>query len=273
MSETTLLFESSQLSVLDSRCRHPRGGPGHERGDEPTHLALLSRGSFRYHLGRRSHLGDGCTALLHRAGTEYRVGHPGEEGDDATVVVLGPALFEELFAARTTPSPELPLAPGTQLLHARVRATLTSATEDLLSREERTLELLHAVVNPGTTTLRRAIGAAPRRAVSRARELLAVNLSTNLRLEALAAEARCSAFHLMRLFRAETGRSLRAYRRELRVSAALARLGDGERDLARLALELGFSHHSHLTDSFRQVLGVSPAKVRAELLGGAGARS
>ena len=113
MSEPVLLFESSQLSVLDSRCRHPRSGPGHERGDEPTHLALLSRGSFRYHLGRQSHLGDGCTALLHREGTEYRVGHPGEEGDDATVIVPGPALFDELLGSRTCASPELPLAPST----------------------------------------------------------------------------------------------------------------------------------------------------------------
>jgi AraC-like DNA-binding protein len=273
VSAPVVLFESAELSVLDSRCRRPRSGPGPERGGEPTHLALFWRGGFRYHLGRRSYLGDPCTALLHRAGAEYRIGHPGEDGDDATLVVLGPGLHEELFGPGEALSPELPLAPEAQLLHVRLRAALGLERAEPLACQERALELLHAVAGERARTLRRVRGPAQRRVVSRARELLGSHLERNLGLDAVATEAGCSAFHLMRLFRAETGRTLRAYRRELRVLAALPRLARGERDLAGLAVELGFSHHSHLTESFRRVLGISPRALREELLGGARARS
>ncbi len=259
------LLEARDLQVLDSRCRHPRSGPGPERGGEPHHLVLFRRGSFEYLLGRRGHLGDACTALLHRAGTEYRIAHPGEHGDDATVLVLGPALTDELFGPDANAPPELPLAPRTQLLHARLHAALTATSRSALDLEERTLELLQAVSAPRASKGLRPRGPAQRRAVARARELLIANLDTNLGLDVIAAEAGCSVFHLMRLFRAETGRSLRAYRRELRVLAALPRLAAGETDLARLALELGFSHHSHLSQTFRAVLGVSPRQLRAEL--------
>jgi AraC-like DNA-binding protein len=268
VSAPVVLFESAELSVLDSRCRRPRSGPGPERDGEPSHLALFSRGGFRYHLGRRSYLGDPCTALLHRAGTEYRIGHPGEDGDDATLVVLGPALHEELFGQGDGRSPELPLAPKAQLLHVRLQVALGQGRADPLACQERTLELLHAVAGDRARRLRSVRGPAQRRAVSRAREMLGSHLERNLGLDTLATAAGCSAFHLMRLFRAETGRTLRAYRRELRVLAALRRLARGERDLAGLAVELGFCHHSHLTESFRRVLGISPRALRAELLDG-----
>lgn len=273
MSQLIPVFDSGALRVLDSRCRHPRSGPGPERGDEPTHLALLKRGAFRYHLGRRSFLGDACTALLHQHGTEYRVGHPGEDGDDATVIVLAHEAVDELFDARGARPTEIPLAPRAQLLHARLCVALAERRGDALEREERTMEVLQAIAGPRAGSCGRAVSSAQRRPVSRAREVLAANLSTNIGLAELAIEAGCSPFHLMRLFRAQTGRSLREYRRELRVLAALARLADAEPDLARLAVELGFSHHSHLTQSFRQVLGTTPRRVRAELLGEGKARS
>jgi AraC-like DNA-binding protein len=234
------------------------------RGDEPAHLALLQRGAFTYHLGRRAFVGDPCMALLHWPKLEYRVGHPGDAGDDVTIVQLSDALADELFGRRRRDQPEIPLAPRTQLLHARVQASRADGVAAAgLDAEELALELLAAVASAQDLGERRMRG--PSRTTTRARELLAARFADDLRIDALATEAGCSAFHLMRTFRAETGRSLRAYRRELRVAAALPRLADGERDLARLALELGFAHHSHFSASFRRVLGRSPAVVRDEL--------
>jgi len=46
-------------------------------------------------------------------------------------------------------------------------------------------------------------------------------------------------------------------------SARLAqRLAEGNGDLTGLALELGFSSHSHLTDAFRHAFGVPPSEYR-----------
>ncbi|MFP2902347.1 helix-turn-helix transcriptional regulator [Corallococcus sp. 4LFB] len=153
------------------------------------------------------------------------------------------------------------------LRHARACAALRDPGGDRLSREETVFSLLEVAASDRQRAGLPARGdrGARRRTVGRVRALLAARLSANFSLATLAQEARCSPFHLMRLFQAETGLSLRAYRRQLRVLTALQRLAEGERDLARLALELGFSHHSHLSLSVRQVLGSSPARLLAEL--------
>jgi AraC-like DNA-binding protein len=51
----------------------------------------------------------------------------------------------------------------------------------------------------------------------------------------------------------------------LRARAALERLAGGERDLARLAAELGFADQSHLTRVVRSETGRTPAALRRAL--------
>ena len=48
----------------------------------------------------------------------------------------------------------------------------------------------------------------------------------------------------------------------LRVRAALERLSGGERDLARLAAELGFADQSHLCRVVRAETGGTPSALR-----------
>jgi AraC-like DNA-binding protein len=69
----------------------------------------------------------------------------------------------------------------------------------------------------------------------------------------------------MRAMRAELGTTLRGYRVAARVGAALHRLADGEADLTRLALELGFASHAHLTTTFVRLLGAPPRELRRRL--------
>jgi AraC family transcriptional regulator len=93
-------------------------------------------------------------------------------------------------------------------------------------------------------------------------------------------------FHLARVFKARTGFSLHAYRTQLRLRAALERVaprhgagpalrlrsgqaprrgsGHGGRDvdLIDIALDLGFSSHSHFTEAFRRNFGTTPSAVR-----------
>lgn len=267
MAQVLPLLESEQFRVLDSRCQHPRAGPSEERGGQPGHLVLLRRGCFGYHLGLRRFVSDPCTALLHHPRVDYRVSHPGAEGDDATVVSFAPELFDELWSGCGPERSELGLSAATQLRHARAHAALLQQGGDRLSREEVVLGLLEAVASDGQRLRSPSRGerSARRRTVARARALMGADLSAKLSIATVAAEARCSPFHLMRLFQAETGLSLRAYRRQLRVLTALQRLAEGEQDLGRLALELGFAHHSHLSHSVRRVLGSTPARLRAEL--------
>src|SRR6185437_12669462 len=89
--------------------------------------------------------------------------------------------------------------------------------------------------------------------------------SARHRAEDVAAAVGVSQFHLARVFRAETGTSLHQYLLRIRMERALTRLGEGERHLSRLALELGFSSHSHFSTVFRRHFGESPARARAAM--------
>ena len=64
-----------------------------------------------------------------------------------------------------------------------------------------------------------------------------------------------SMFHLCRCFRAGTGLTLHEYRTQLRLRGALEALESGDCDLPHLALDSGFSSHSHFTAAFRRVFG------------------
>ncbi len=82
------------------------------------------------------------------------------------------------------------------------------------------------------------------------------------RARTVAGHVGSSVFHLARIFKARTGFSLHAYRNQLRLRAALEQLRDPRVDLTSLALELGFSSHSHFTETFRRSFARTPSAVR-----------
>ena len=70
-----------------------------------------------------------------------------------------------------------------------------------------------------------------------------------------------SVFHLCRIFRRRTGLTIHEYRNQLRLRHALDRLKDSP-DLLTIALDLGYSGHSHFTAAFRRHFGDVPSRVR-----------
>lgn len=103
------------------------------------------------------------------------------------------------------------------------------------------------------------------RPLLRARRCVASASHQPMKLEELAEEARCSPFHLARLFRRHLGISPLQYRMHLRLADALVRLEDAGTKLADLAFELGFSSQSHFGDVFRQAVGCTPGQARVAL--------
>lgn len=99
--------------------------------------------------------------------------------------------------------------------------------------------------------------------VEQAKQVLSRRLDRNTSLEELSHELHCSPFQLCRSFRRATGRTITSYRHLLRVLVALERLRDDSIDLTDLALELGYSSHSHFTHVFRRFIGITPSQYRA----------
>jgi AraC-like DNA-binding protein len=172
-------------------------------------------------------------------------------------------------------TPRLRLCPSAQWRLAGCRAALDRGEPDRLGLEEALLALLLAIGDSSSAADDR-MGVAPPacgcpadrradRAVERARELIACEPSSQDSLHEIAHAVAMSPFHLARRFKRANGVGLHGYRTRLRMALALARLGDGEEDLTGLALDLGYSSHSHFTAAFRSHFGATPGRAR-ELL-------
>jgi AraC family transcriptional regulator len=98
--------------------------------------------------------------------------------------------------------------------------------------------------------------------VEAAKREIARHLGRNITLRDVARIIRCTPWRLCREFRRVTGQTMTSYRHGLRVERALERLRDSPIDLTQLALELGYSSHSHFTHVFRRHIGLTPSEVR-----------
>ena len=99
-----------------------------------------------------------------------------------------------------------------------------------------------------------------------AKAWIAPRVARQLTLATIAHAIDCSVFHLCRSFRRATCLTLHGYRDQLRLRLALERLEQGERDLTRLALELGYSSHSHFTAAFHRSFDLPPSAARKLLI-------
>jgi AraC family transcriptional regulator len=90
------------------------------------------------------------------------------------------------------------------------------------------------------------------------------HLNEELSLEAIAAAAGVSKFHLSRAFAASAGGSLAGYIRGRRLSQAAKQLTGGAPDILAVALEAGYGSHEAFTRAFRQQFGVTPEQVRSD---------
>ena len=66
-------------------------------------------------------------------------------------------------------------------------------------------------------------------------------------------------------FRKQVGLSAKEFARILRLQATIRTLDEGDRSMAELALERGFSDQAHATREVRRVTGTTPARLRDAL--------
>lgn len=262
MSHLSLMFESPLVAVHDSICTSARSGRGPVKANT-THVCLIRRGCFDYHLGSRTCFADASTAIVHDEGSEFSTSHPSDGGDYCTTFTLEGELMAEMFDRRRNDQIEYRMSPASHVGHLSAYAALKAHGDDRLATEELALGLLQEVSDQSVVMRGRGgTEARRRRVIDAAKRFLNAELDSNPGLAEVSREAGCSPYHLMRLFRAATGQSLRGYRARLRVVTAMDRLAQGETDLAGLAVDLGFANHSHLTNTFRRLLGLTPGELR-----------
>jgi len=275
------LFGGTLASVTDVVCRHHASPAGAEERASGHRVIFVRRGVFVIHFegGRRARVvAEPVHAMLLNRGEPYRVSHPADGGDECTsmdftagaaldvVGAFDPAAGESAapFAIARAPV----AADGWLRLREIRRALLDGGADGTLAVEEEALVLLARLVHDGYRAhgarkpLRRATTEREsHRLVEHTREVLAADPGGAHTLARLARTVHGSPFHLTRTFREVLGVPLHQYLLRLRLTLALQRIDQGERTLSTLALDLGFSSHSHLTTAFRRHFGVTPSAV------------
>jgi AraC family transcriptional regulator len=90
------------------------------------------------------------------------------------------------------------------------------------------------------------------------------NLDRDLSLESMAAEAEISPLYLPHAFKVAVGHSPHQYVLQRRIQKARSLLTSTDSPIADIALAVGFSSQSHLSNWFRRLVGVSPASYRRQ---------
>jgi AraC family transcriptional regulator len=150
-----------------------------------------------------------------------------------------------------------------------MRLLIAAANEDIARERLYIDHLAHALafrflVLAKASALRPAApapAALPRHAMRRVEERMR-GLENDLSLEALARESGYSPIHFSRMFRAATGHTPHNYVLHLRVQRARQLLAEPSASLTEIALECGFSSHSHMTRVFHQLVGMTPSAYR-----------
>ncbi len=114
----------------------------------------------------------------------------------------------------------------------------------------------------GTPGPREPRGALPVRLVRRVVEYVEANLERDITLHDLAGEAQMSVYHFARSFKLRIGLAPHQYILHRRIELARSLLTDPVLSVGDVAVRCGFAHHSHFSDTFHRLMGMTPTEYR-----------
>jgi len=278
------LYKSSLLTVHDYSCSNARNGPGSDEQSEFNTIVLMRHGAFSKHFGRRRITADVNQAVFFSRESTYKVSHPADCGDRGTIFTVLPRVLNDIVreldpSVDEHPDQPFPFVTGPcdvnlfwrhRQLVQRLESTASELLEPLWA-DVTALQLVADVLGSAfsqqrTPRERRRQGTNLDHAerVEAVKTYLACHLAEPITLDDVARAVYTSPFHLARIFQEYAGVPVHRYLTQLRLRASLERLADGVENITALALELGFSSHSHFSDSFRREFGRTPSEVRRQ---------
>jgi AraC-like DNA-binding protein len=250
-------FTIRAVNCAGGHARWSAPEPCGERG-----VVLVRSGLFRLRNRGRELLAEPTMAYLHSPEYELQFAHP-RGGDTCSAITFSADLWQGSFEGASDCG-AVPVDARLELAHLLLlRATGTSDVAYAVA--ERLVRLMGHAVRAAAPTNRP--GVAGTRLAHAAREAILADEPDAASLVHLARRLRVSPYHLSHTFTMQTGISLTRYRNRVRVSRALHRLHNGETNLARLAVELGFSDQAHLSRTVNSHVDQAPAAVRRLLTG------
>ncbi|HET7706999.1 MAG TPA: AraC family transcriptional regulator [Thermoanaerobaculia bacterium] len=269
----SLLFCSELVAVGKFRCHvsHPLF---RDSGPCSNHTFVFPRTSTRIeHESGASFTGGPNTVSIYNEGQRY-VRTAVDEADVSDWYAVSDEIARDAIATFDSHVIDRPnrrfrqaAAPAPDTLYLKQRALFqrleSGEAVDRIAVEEEVMALLASVLESAYRMEARQAKDA-RDGVEDVKRAIAAMPCANPPLRELAAIAASSPYQLCRNFRAVTAMTITRYRHALRLRIALDRLPDCD-DLTDLALDLGYSSHSHFTRAFRDHFGVTPSRYRATM--------
>jgi AraC-like DNA-binding protein len=241
----TVVTRSADATVRRVRCNgcDPQRAPEEiVRGNQ---LWLVTAGTFAVRGARGRTLLDPTTALVVAKDDPYTVRHP--NGPDLCLTISG-TVVDELARGGTRALP----------LEATRYASLVGAVAGGADDLDVAVRVVALDRTPSGEATRR-----DGELVAALKDEIRRTYAADVTLSALVATVGGSVFHACHAFRTATGTTMNAYRTEIRLRHALARLLDGDEPLAQVASATGFASQSHFTNRFTARFRTSPGKVRS----------
>lgn len=258
------------------RCpaHHPRFV---DSGPIQNDIFVFPRTSVRIrHAGGPSFVADPTVATVYNRGQIYDRGLVSDEGDRSDwFAVPRKTATEAVVAHGLEPATQGPFAFAfvpvfnrTYLSQRRLFRRAGRGDKGAQLDEE-----IYAVLDEIVSAAAAAAGVAARRPgdadapaiADEIRRLISARCDESWSLSRLESRLGVSAFRLCRVFRKVTGSSIHGYLTSVRLRASLERVERRAEDLTTVAMDLGFSSHSHFTLAFRRGFGVPPSAWRRDL--------
>jgi AraC family transcriptional regulator len=270
-----IVFQTPAVLIGAFRC--PVGHPSFaDSGPIRHHCFVFPRTPVVIrHRDRAPFAADATLVTLYNQGQEYRRAAVSSDGDRCDWYAVAPPVIHDALvqldphAAEDDRRPiRFAFAPADARTYLQQRRLFVHVSRepapDPMFVEEQIFDLLDQVLGGAYRRAEAAVASRPADGdLARACcELLGRRFAEPLTLADIAATLGVSPFHLCRIFRRVTGATLHAYRNQLRLRSALELLESAAADLTQLALDLGYSSHSHFTSSFRFLFGVPPSAIR-----------
>jgi len=269
------LFETDLVRLTRWSCLERQPALTRERQQYWHVIGFPHAGAYMLHSDGETALIDAATAAFFNPLGVYRTSHPLGCGDNGFGIVVRPDIAADALGEWTGaeidpgqarfPFLSGPSSPRSYLLQHRLLAAMRpGARPDPLEMEEGALALVAESVALALERKARRTPIGPRAARRRresanaVREILCRRFRRPLRLPEIARAVELSEYHVCRIFKAETGLSLSRYLHRIRLRTALPQLPGRRGDFTGLALDLGYSSHSHFSAAFRREFGMTP---------------
>jgi AraC-like DNA-binding protein len=272
----TQLYRSTVVTIASFRAEPSHPG-FRDSGPAENHIIVFPRTSVRIrHPGRAPFVTNPNVVTFYNKDQVYLRDRVTEEGDRCDWFAVERSILLDAVRRHDPAAVDRPDRPfqfthgpadaGSYLLQRLVvRHLAEGGPADPLFVEESAVRLLSRVVASAARAWdlsRKTSESTQGELAEAAKTVLTQGFREPVSLDEVARRAGSSVFHLCRTFRRHTGSTLHGYRNQMRLRTALERVAAPASDLTDLALDLGYSSHSHFTSAFRKAFGMAPSAFR-----------